>query len=299
MIAIAESGSTKTEWIILDEKSGEIIKSIRTAGFNPDFHSSEHITTTLNQSADISKIKEEVKTVYFYGAGCSNVILNAIVSDALELVFTKASITVDHDLLAAACSVYDGNEIICGILGTGSNSCYYDGQKIFEELPSLGFIAGDEGSGGSIGKRFLADYFYKKLPKEINDDFKSTYKLTWAMARKEIYGSNHPNVYCASFMPFIAKYKETDYVKGIIRAEMKMFIDAHVKCFVNYSSNKVGFVGSIAYYFQDILKEELEKESFEFVHVIKNPAMNLVDYHRKYKINLATSQETVNNESNI
>ena len=163
MIAIAESGSTKTEWIILDDKSGEVVENIRTEGYNPDFHSRDYVINSLITIKEFQSLKNEIRTIYFYGAGCSNIHLNKIIEEALETFFPNADVSVDHDLLAAACSIYQSEEVICGILGTGSNSCYYDGEKIYEEVPALGFIMGDEGSGGSIGKRFLADFFYKKV----------------------------------------------------------------------------------------------------------------------------------------
>lgn len=290
MIAIAESGSTKCEWIVLD-KFGNVVESFRTQGFNPDFHSSKFVNETLNNCQEFTSLKTGITKVYFYGAGCSSKNLNDIILSGLQLVFTNATISVDHDLLAAACSLYKNEPIICGIIGTGSNSCFFDGENVFEEVPALGFVVGDEGGGGFFGKQLLADYFYKKLPNVIHTDFKKSFNdLSWSEARKNIYGNKHANVYCASFMPFIAKHKSEEYVKNIIRNGIAKFIDIHVKCFSNYNTNKVGFVGSIAYLFQDIVKEELEKQGFELSHIIRNPITELVEYHKTHKMKIAEKQ---------
>lgn len=304
MIAIAESGSTKCEWVILNEE-GKVVQNFRTQGFNPDFHSSEYVYNTLEICDDLLTLKNNINKVFFYGAGCSSSVLNEIIKSGLEKVFSNAEITVDHDLLAAACSLYQDEPIICGILGTGSNSCFFDGHKVYEEIPALGFVIGDEGGGGYFGKQLLADYFYRMLPEEIQTDFREQFNLTWAEARKHIYGDIHANVYCASFMPFIAKYKETEYVKKMIHTGMAKFINAHVKCFDDYNTKKVGFVGSIAYIFQDIIKEELEKQGYELSHIIKSPIQELVEYHRRTNFKMVDKQKSdailngihVNNET--
>lgn len=283
MIAIAESGSTKCEWVILNNE-GAIEKNFKTQGFNPDFHSTDFVSKSLNNFEELSSIKNNITQVFFYGASCSSNNLNAIISNGLQQVFKNASITVDHDLLAAAYSLYEGEPIISCILGTGSNSAYFDGEKIKESIPALGFILGDEGGGGYFGKKLFSDYFYNRLPQKMHDDFSQTYHLSWDIARKKVYGNIHANVYLASFMPFIAKYKKEDYVNDMIKEGMSRFIDIHVSCFSNYKNCKVGFVGTIAHVFKDIIKEELNKQGFELGQLIKSPILELVDYHKKYKL---------------
>ena len=260
MIAIAESGSTKCEWVILNEEK-QVIQNFKTQGFNPDFHDSDFIFNSLSTSEDFLAIRNEINTIYFYGASCSSECLNKIVVEGLQRVFANAKILVDHDLLAAAYSLYEGEPLVCCILGTGSNSCFYDGAELKEMIPALGFIMGDEAGGAFFGKRLLSDFFYNKLPKQIHEDFERIYQLTWAEAREKIYGNIHANVYLASFMPFIGKYKEEAYVQEMIREGFAEFIKVHVSCFDQSSNGKIGFVGSIAFIFKNILMEELLESS--------------------------------------
>lgn len=281
MIAIVESGSTKSEWVILNEQGGTEA-NFKTQGFNPYFHNSEFVQSTLDGCADLDRYKKEITKLYFYGAGCSSPELNGIVESGLRPVFSNAEVKVEHDLLAAVYALYEGEPLVCGILGTGSNSCYFDGEKVIDALPSLGFIMGDEASGSYICKRMIRDYFYKRLPDPIQQHFADTFDLSWGKALDKIYGNQHANVYLASFMPFFAQYKEHEYVQKIVRESIGEFIDIHVRCFSSYGKHKVGFVGSIASVFSDILKEELEARNMTPGRIIRNPIRNLVDYHLKY-----------------
>jgi N-acetylglucosamine kinase-like BadF-type ATPase len=279
MIAIAESGSTKCEWVILSN-DGQKISSFKTQGFNPDFHNTSFVAKTLGECEEMNKVKANIEKLYFYGASCSSASLNKIIADGLAQVCTNAKIEVDHDLLAAAYSLYEGEPIITCILGTGSNSCYFDGKKVIEKVPALGFVIGDEAGGGYFGKRLLAEYFYNRLPQEIQDDFTKTYNLTWGEARKKIYGNIHANVYLASFMPFVAKHKDNPYINSIIREGIAKFIEVHVGCYSEMKKCKVGFVGSISHVLKDIILEELQKQGFELGKVVANPITQLVNYHR-------------------
>ena len=281
MIAIAESGSTKCEWVILNDE-GLVESNFKTQGFNPDFHDTKFVAETLSDCVDLYASKDKINKVYFYGASCSSAKLNQRIIDGLEQIFRNADIVVDHDLLAAAYSLYEGDPLISCIIGTGSNSCYFDGEKLTEEVPALGFIMGDEAGGGYFGKQLLSDSFYNKLPKTIQDDFEATYQLTWGEAREKIYGNIHANVYLASFMPFIAKHKQEQYVIDLMRKGFARFIEIHVGCFANEETKQVGFVGSIAFIFKDILIEELIKQGFQAGKIIKSPINELVNYHRNY-----------------
>lgn len=282
MIAIAESGSTKCDWALLNEQ-GTVVKEFKTQGFNPYFHSTAFVSDTLQQCEDVKAIREEITTLYFYGAGCSSPELNDMILRGLEEVFTNAEISVDHDLVAAAYSLYEGEPVICCIIGTGSNSCFFDGESVSELVPALGFILGDEASGSYYGKKLLADFFYQRLPSEMYHDFKERYGLTWSDTLNKIYSNVHANVYLASFMRFIADHKENPYVKEMIREGMARFIDIHVTHFPEFHKYKVGFVGSIAFLFEDILREELEKRDCQPGRIIKHPVQNLIDYHIRHK----------------
>lgn len=297
MIAIAESGSTKCEWVILDDL-GQIKQKIKTQGFNPDFHNKEYVEKTLNACDDFACIKNDISHLYFYGAGCSSAYLNQVIKDGLVQVFRNAAVEVDHDLLASAYSLYHGKPVICCILGTGSNSAYFDGKILKEAVPALGFVLGDEGGGGYFGKRLVADYFYNKLPEAMQKDFNEVYQLSWAQARAKIYGDIHANVYLASFMPFLSKHREENYVKDLIREGFSSFIDIHVSCFEEARTEEISFVGSLAYYFKDILIEELQKRNYKLGVIIKSPIKELVNYHLNYKDILAVlNQDLAANKS--
>jgi glucosamine kinase len=278
MIVIAESGSTKCDWAILDEK-GNLLFSEKTVGFNPYFHNEKFILEHLQGSENLKTHSQAVTAVYFYGAGCSSSDLNAIVTKALSAFFSNAKVKVDHDLVASAYSLYQGTPVICCIIGTGSNSCFFDGEKITESVPALGFILGDEGSGSYFGKRLLADYFYNRLPSEMQHDFKKEFNLTWSEAVEKVYQNIHANVYLASFMKFMAKHRNNAYVIETVREGMARFIDVHVTSFSKFHEYEVSFVGTMAHVYQDILEEELKKRDCKLGQIVKNPVDQLVAYH--------------------
>ena len=181
--------------------------------------------------------------------------------------------------------------MISCIVGTGSNSCFFDGEKVHELVPALGFILGDEASGSYFGKKILADYFYKRLPAEMQRDFEEKYNLDWSQTVENVYKNAHANVYLASFMPFIIAHKENPYVIEMVKDGMARFIDVHIANFSNFHQHKLGFVGTLAFLFEDILKEELIKRDCKPGRIIKNPADNLVQYHREYKSEVFTEMK--------
>jgi N-acetylglucosamine kinase-like BadF-type ATPase len=187
MILIADSGSTKSDWVLI---SGSEKKAFNTIGLNPFFHNEESVYEAIKSNDDLFLIRDEINLIYFYGAGYSSDKLNAIIERGLKRVFKNAEIHVDHDLNACAYATYDGEPSISCILGTGSNSCYYDGKNVIEVVPALGYILGDEGSGTYFGKQLLSNYLYKRLPENIYKSFKEekdgTGKLRICEIEKEI-----------------------------------------------------------------------------------------------------------------
>ncbi|MGB1647045.1 MAG: ATPase, partial [Crocinitomicaceae bacterium] len=167
-------------------------------GFNPYFHSAEDISREISQHPDLILLADQIEHIYFYGAGCSSKKLNKIVENGLSTVFPSAKILVDHDLLACAYATYDGEPGISCILGTGSNSCFFDGKNLVEEVPALGYVLGDEGSGSYFGKYLLSSYLYKRLTEEINDAFEKKYNLSNATIVDKVYKECNANVYIAS-----------------------------------------------------------------------------------------------------
>lgn len=280
MFFVVESGSTKSDWVLIENKNSQSFYS--TMGFNPYFHSSDRIESELRMNSEIMKVADSVKGVYFYGAGCSSVELNQIVEIGLRRIFPNADILVEHDLLACAYSTYDGKPVISCIIGTGSNSCYFDGQNVSEEIPALGYILGDEGSGSFFGKQLISNFLYKRLPREISDDFIQTYNLGKDELIDRVYMRENANVFIASFMPFIAKHKSHEYIKKMVRDGFKRFLEIHVCCYRNYREVEVNFVGSISEIFEEQLREAAIEFGIQIGRIIRRPVDSLVNYHLKY-----------------
>jgi N-acetylglucosamine kinase-like BadF-type ATPase len=282
MIIIVESGSTKSDWVAID---GEVKKFFKTIGLNPYFHDEQDVENAIKSTPELADLAPHVTRIYFYGAGCSAPHLNVIIQNGIERVFHQAKVTVDHDLLACAYATYQGRPQISCILGTGSNSCYYDGQTVYEEVPALGYILGDEGSGSYFGKKLIADYLYKKLPENLDRKMRSD---GWTKDKliDFIYRKPHANVFLASFMPIIVEYKQEPYVRDLILAGFDHFIQNHVLCYKNCFDVDVNFVGSIAYFFESELREICNKNKVRLNNIVRRPIDGLIQYHQQHLINV-------------
>ncbi len=278
MILIAESGSTKCDWVLLDLKGREIDRW-NTIGFNPYFHSKEMIVTTLKSTKEFKVWKERIEQVWFYGAGCSTTELKTIVKNGLDEFFVNSSNHIGHDLEAAAFALYEGEPLVVCILGTGSNSCMFDGNKITEETPSLAYVLGDEGSASFIGKKLVSDYLYKRLPKELSDDFTNVYGITKDCVTDAVYNKPHANVYLASFGPFAGKWTAHPYIKEVVKDGFDKFIDIHISCFPNMKQLPVSFVGSVAKIYEDTLTDCLHERGYKKGKVLAKPINSLIQYH--------------------
>ncbi|MCW5907581.1 MAG: hypothetical protein KIS94_06970 [Chitinophagales bacterium] len=274
MIIIAESGSTKTNWLTQEKQLFE------TIGFNPMFHSTEFIFEELNKNEALRNVRQQFTKVYFYGASCSSAERNKIVSDALQHFFEKATvIEVDHDLKAAAVATYTGKPGIACILGTGSNSCLYDGKNIHEEVPALGYVLGDEGSGAWFGKRLMALFLYHKLPPATEKLFKEKYKLEKEKIFDMVYRQLNANRALAVYAKVLDESPDKDFMSELVKEGFREFFKYHVACYKNYEQYPVHFVGSIAF----IFKTELEAVAQEFgsrVGIVdRNPVYRLLEWH--------------------
>lgn len=286
MILVADSGSTKCDWIAIDEENKH--HHTNTMGFNPFFHSSDLVEQKLTENELFSSIKEKVTEVYFYGAGCSSPLRNYIVETGLRAVFTNAIIvSVDHDLAGAALATSQGRPGISCILGTGSNSCYYDGENVHEKVPALGYILGDEGSGSYFGKIMLSQWLYNQMPVDLAIAFEEEYNLSKEGIFDAIHTKENPNVYLASFMPFVGKHKDHIYFKDMMYDGLVKFINIHVCCYDNFREIPVNFVGSVAFYFQDVLEEVGRNHRFTVGKIDRRPVEPLALYHTT-KINQTT-----------
>lgn len=285
MIAIVDGGSTKCDWVILD-KFGKVFLKTETIGFNPNIIDSEMIVPEIEKNNNLLTIKDSLQKVFFYGSGCGVPENVALVENELQKVFKNAEVTVKEDLTAAAYAAYNGKPAIVCILGTGSNSCYFDGEKIKRELPSLGFLIGDEGSGSAIGKNLLRRFFMKKLPSDLQNDFIEKYNLTIEDAIKNMYHNPRANAYLADFNKFVVERKSHPYFQNMVFDEMKNFLDYQVLPYEEAKDAEINFIGSIAFYYEDILRAAAAELNLNVGCIVQKPIESLVDYHKKYILNL-------------
>jgi glucosamine kinase len=280
MILIAYSGSTKCDWALVDDKKNIIRFS--TIGFNPYFHEENFISEELLKNKDLMKYSQLVKSVFFYGAGCSSKKLKLIVEHALNGIFLEAKILIDHDLVAAAFSTYNNEPSITCILGTGSNSCHFDGDIVREEIPAIAYILGDEGSGSYYGKKLLSAFLYNQLPEDMHNALILEYGLTKDIIIDKVYMRINANVYLASFMKFITKFKHEKFVTEMVKEGMLEFMKIHVCCFKNYKLEKTHFIGSIGFYFEEILREAANELCINVGEISQQPVEGLFKYHMNH-----------------
>lgn len=271
MILVAESGSTKTEWFL--EGNSE---PILTQGINPFFLSSPKITELLRAS-NLNGLGEIATQVYFFGPGCAYPERRAIVREGIQQYFTKAKkLFVGHDLEAAAYALYSGEPCICGILGTGSNTCHFDGKTLSQATPSLAYILGDEGSGNHMGKRLLRAWVYMQMPEDLAYELKTRYNLSVKGIMDAVYHSPAPaNTYLASFMPFIHEHREAPVIRAIIDNSFKAYFKNHITNYDNYRKLPLHLVGSIAHYFREELHENADDYGIQIGNILQKPGKNL------------------------
>ncbi|MBY0244290.1 MAG: N-acetylglucosamine kinase [Sphingobacteriaceae bacterium] len=284
MILIADGGSTKTTWCLINE-TGE--KSIfNTEGYNPYFSGKDYIIDslqgTLPKDLDLTKITE----VHYYGAGCSTDINKKIVADAMQFVFKSATVvSIGHDLLASCRALLGKDAGFAAILGTGTNTCLYDGDDITLNIDSLGYFLGDEGSGCFIGKRILSDYMKDYMPPAVREKFFKTYGLTNDDIYDHIYYKPLPNRFCASFSKFLfdIQAEHKDYVHGIVHYAFTAFFENLVIHYPNYKSHKLNCIGSVGFSFKDVLCEVANQYEMEVGKIIRSPIDDLVSFHLNHK----------------
>lgn len=281
MILIIESGSTKSDCALLDHQ-GQWVQRMETMGFNPYFHGAELINRKLSELPGYKKFAPQVSRVYFYGAGCSSPSKNRIVETGLKKAFPNAKVSVDHDLVASAYSTYRGKPEVSCILGTGSNSCYFDGHTVSEEVPALAYILGDEGSASYLGKKLLAAYLYKQLPAHVERDFIETFRTTKEEIFDRVYNQPNANVYLANFAQFVGKHKEEPFFQNMVHTGFMDFLRVHVLCFPNARQVEINFVGSIAHHFNQELQQAVKDSGLQYGQTIQRPLEGLVNYHLQF-----------------
>lgn len=282
MILITDSGSSKCTWCFALENDRQI--RITTTGINPSTQEREVILKIIRkelfpalqeQASSLSSSKPE--KIFFYGAGCTDA-RKSFMAEILQECFGTEIIEVHSDMLGAARSLFQRNTGIACILGTGANSCLYDGEKIVAQTPALGYILGDEGSGAYLGKMLVRALFKGKMPVHILQAFQAEYGLDMATVIERTYRAPMANRFLASLTPFLNRHKEEKEIQELLCTAFDNFIDYNLEAY-RLQSTQVSFVGSIAFYFQEELKKSLRQKGFQMETVIQDPMDGLLKYH--------------------
>ena len=275
MILIADSGSTKTDWCVVED--GQVVQRILTKGTNPFFQTEEEISKEVEEAL-LPQIKSyKIESVFFYGAGCAFPEKIEVVRSAIAK-HIKATIEVGSDLLAAARALCGDKPGIACILGTGSNSCFYDGKEIANNVSPLGFILGDEGSGAVLGRTLIGDCLKNQLSPELKEKFLNQFQLTPAIILESVYKKPFPNRFLAHLTPFLAQNIDNPQIRSLVLNSFKSFFAKNVMQY-DYKTNKVHFIGSVAHYFKDVLLQAAAELDIQVGTVIKSPMEGLVAYH--------------------
>lgn len=275
MILIADSGSTKTDWSVVEK--GKLVKSVLSKGINPFFQTEQEIAEELKTSLLPELNGHSVQSVIFYGAGCIPE-KQPVVKNAITHILPASRIEVNTDLLAAVHGVC-GNEagIVC-IMGTGSNSCFYDGREIVSNVSPLGFILGDEGSGAVLGKLLVGDVLKNQLSAQLKEKFLKQFNLTMPEIIDRVYRKPFPNRFLAGFSPFLAENIDDPQIRAIVEGSFRAFFKRNVMQY-DYQSYPVHLVGSVAFYYQEVLKEVATACGIQIGRIMRQPMEGLISYH--------------------
>lgn len=277
MILVADSGSTKTDWRLAGKEG--MVKAVRTVGLNPFHNNFEEIKNLIREDLLPQTKGSNVNQIYFYGAGCASEDTCLVLSKALRVSFPNAAIEVNSDLLGAARALCNRQAGIACILGTGSNSCYFDGEKIKHSIPPLGYILGDEGSGTFMGKKLLTDYLREEIPEELAEKLRSEPGMSKMIILEKIYKENTPARYLSGFALFIHENRNEPYMHKLVYNSFSAFMESIIKKYEGFNQIKIHFVGGIAYSFSDILREVTSECGLYIGNIFKNPIESLTNFH--------------------
>lgn len=278
MILIVESGSTKADFVLINDKGKNILSS-ETFGLNPLFLSENQIQSAIEAEDALMKFKNDILKVYFFGAGCRSEKLNQKVQNAFQNLFIQAECHVESDLKAACLSVSYGNESLVGILGTGSNTCFFNSENIVQLRPSLGFILGDEGSGNHIGRALIKCYYAGLMPQELSKSFEESFKFNVGEILENVYQKPNANAFLASFVAFALTHKNHDFIKNLVKECFKSYFEIQVFPYESLKIKEINFVGSVAFLFQNILKEVAETFGYSVQCIVQKPMQSLVEIY--------------------
>lgn len=276
-ILIADSGSTKCEWCLLQDGRK---KMVYTQGISPYFLDTPGIAGILERELVPALKKASVDIVYYYGTGCINPENRKIVQKAIRKIFPGAEVHVTHDLMGAALALCGDSKGIACILGTGCNSCYFDGKKVAKNSPGLGYVLGDEGSGAYLGKKVLQYYLYQTFDEELRYKFDAKYATNSAEILDNIYKQPLPNRYLASFALFLAENRGHYMIENIIEDGLNDFFFQHLCKYRESWKLPIHFIGGIAYGFRDVVKELCGTYEFELGSILQKPMDGLIKYHK-------------------
>ena len=279
MRLLVDSGSTKADWIAIDE-DGKVLFTTQTLGLNPEILEGEEIIERINDRFDILQNKDKATHLFFYGAGCGTDRMKINLSRVFQGYFTNAIISVHEDTYAAVyATTPKGEEAIVSILGTGSNCSYFDGKVLHQKVQSLGYIVMDDCSGNVFGKELIRKYYFNKMPKELAVEFEKEYNLDADFIKNKLYKEPNPNAYLATFAKFLIQHKDTEFCKKIIFRGMKSFVKNYIRQYDNCKEVPVHFVGSIAFYLKDELQQTFDKYDMKLGNVLRRPIDGLIAYH--------------------
>ena len=281
MILVVDSGSTKTDWIALDDK-GEEIFSTQTLGLNPQMLSNEILNERIKNNFDIYKNRKLVNKLFFYGAGCGVDSTQQRILKVFKSIFINSEFDIKEDTYAAVYSAVDiGIPSIVNIIGTGSNCSYYDGKDVIQRVQSLGYVLMDYASGNYYGKYLIRAYYFNKMPEYLREEFAKNYDLSPNTIKNKLYREENPNTYLAGFAKFLIDNKANEYFKEIIYKGLERFIDYQILQYDDFSKVDIHYVGSIAYYLKDEITKVGKKYNLQTGRFIQRPITGLVDYHKR------------------
>jgi len=281
MILVVDSGSTKTDWIAVDD-SGKVLFSTQTLGLNPQVLSSEILKERIVNNFELYQNKDYVTNLYFYGAGCGVESPQLRIRKVFEEIFTNCAIIIKEDTYAAVYATSKPNEksIVC-ILGTGSNCTYFDGKEIDQRVNSLGYVLMDEASGNFFGKQLIRSYYFNTMPKELALEFEKEYDLSPDTIKENLYRKENPNAYLATFSRFLIKNKDNSLFQEIINNGLDRFINHQILQFDDAKEVPIHFIGSISFFLEDEIKSALSAKGLSMGRIVKRPIEELVNFHKK------------------
>lgn len=279
MKLLVDSGSTKADWIAIDD-AGKVLFTTQSLGINPEVLDKDQVISRLEDRFDISHNRKSVSNLYFYGAGCGTDRMRDFLATIFKEYFPNADVSVQEDTYAAVYATTPrGQQAIVSILGTGSNCSYFDGVVLHQKVQSLGYIAMDDCSGNQFGRHLIRGYYFNKMPRELAAEFEKAYDLEPDTIKHHLYKEPNPNAYLATFAKFLIQHKDHEWCQRIIRSCMEDFTEFYIKQYPNHREVPVHFIGSIAFYLKDELKEVLDAHGITLGNVLRRPIDGLIAYH--------------------